>query len=241
MRLKNDELRATYNVQTATENGFILGYSVHQNANDAATLTDHLAQREQLRLPAPVRITADAVYGTEENYATLKKNKIRSFLKYPAFRAECKGKKSTFSYDAKTDQYIRLAGKKLSFLQNDKNITKTGYVTSFKVYGCSKCRNCKFTNQCGKRDAGPNRVLRFNKNLENFKLRAKKNLTSTLGIQLRKRRGNEVESIFGDIKHNQNYKRVRLQGIVKAQLDIGWLFVSLNIRKIHKRQLLAAA
>lgn len=241
MYLKNDELRAAYNIQAASENGFVVGYSVHQNSNDATTVKAHLTQREQLGLPAPKRITADSIYGTEENYETLQQKKIDSFLKYPTFRAECNGKKSPFTYDPKTDQYTCLTGEKLSFLKDDTEVTKSGYVKSFKVYECSDCRKCKFVTQCGKSNVRPNRVLHVNENLEHFKLLARRNLSSPLGLSLRKRRSNEIESIFGDIKHNQNYKRIRLRGMVKANIDLAWLFISSNIRKIHNKQILAIA
>jgi len=38
MRLKNDLLRAAYNVQAGTQNSYVTGFSVSQNANDAVTL-----------------------------------------------------------------------------------------------------------------------------------------------------------------------------------------------------------
>lgn len=53
MRMKNDELRAGYNVQAATENGFVAGFSISQNANDGACFIEHLKRQKELGLPSP--------------------------------------------------------------------------------------------------------------------------------------------------------------------------------------------
>ncbi len=72
MRMKNGELRAGYNVQVGTENGFIMGYSVSQSPNDASALAGHLEARDRQGLDGkPERVIADAGYGTEENYEAL--------------------------------------------------------------------------------------------------------------------------------------------------------------------------
>ena len=51
---------------------------------------------------------------------------------------------------------------------------------------------------------------------------------------MRKRRGPEVETVFGDIKHNMKYRRVRLRGIKKALTDLTWMFLSYNLRRLGK-------
>ena len=74
MRLKNDLLRAAYNVQTGTQNSYVTGFSVSQNANDAVSFIDHMEKRKKLNLPDVETVTADAVYGTEENYQYMEEN-----------------------------------------------------------------------------------------------------------------------------------------------------------------------
>lgn len=84
MRLKNGELRAGYNVQIGTENGFILGYSLSQTPNDGAVLKGHLEQRGGRGLKvAPKRVIADGGYGTEENYAGLEYSGDRGVCEVP--------------------------------------------------------------------------------------------------------------------------------------------------------------
>ena len=50
-------------------------------------------------------------------------------------------------------------------------------------------------------------------------------LTKNLGEELRKRRGWEIETFFGDLKHNQQYKRIRLRGLEKANLELNGKFL----------------
>lgn len=246
MRLKNDETRAAYNLQIGTENGFVVGFSVHQNASDNATLNEHLRRRERHALPMPDRIIADAAYGTEQNYHDLAKRGIDSYLKYPDYRHEVIGNVPTFdrrqfTYDEKEDCFSCPVGRELPFLKCRTDKSRGGFISRLKVYECRSCKACRFRSQCckGKGD----RQIAVNKRLERYKATARKNLLSELGASLRKRRRNEVESIFGHLKANQNYRRFRLRGLLKARLESAWLFISINVQKLlaNPQPLLAAA
>jgi len=247
MRLKNDELRASYNVQIGTENGFVVGFSVHQNASDSATLNEHLQRRERRQaLPMPDRIIADAGYGTEQNYHDLAKRGIDSYLKYPDYRKELNGNVSTFDrrqfiYNKQKDCFVCPVGKEIPFLKHRTDRSRGGFISRLKIYQCKSCKGCRFRSQCckGKGD----RQIRVNKRLEKYKATARKNLLSELGTSLRKRRGNEVESIFGHVKANQNYRRFRLRGLLKARVEAALLFISTNVQKLlaNPQPLLAVA
>jgi hypothetical protein len=91
------------------------------------------------------------------------------------------------------------------------------------------CNGCPFTKDCLKGKG--NRVISVNLNLDRHIDVARINLHSDQGIELRKRRGPEIETFFGDLKHNQKYKRIRLRGLTKAELEMGWLSISYNLRK----------
>ncbi|MFA3783796.1 transposase [Melioribacteraceae bacterium 4301-Me] len=53
----------------------------------------------------------------------------------------------------------------------------------------------------------------------------------TFGKKLRKKR--EVETVFGDIKHNQLFKRFYLRGIEKVNAELGLVAMSHNIKKLR--------
>jgi hypothetical protein len=94
MRMKDDhmqngQLKPAYNVQIGTENQFIVNYTLHQSPNDMPVLKDHLEDtKEQLAsigYPLPKRASADAGYGSEENYDYLEAVGMENYVKYPGF------------------------------------------------------------------------------------------------------------------------------------------------------------
>jgi len=72
-----------------------------------------------------------------------------------------------------------------------------------------------------------------NEKLEEYKRQARENLHSEQGKQLRKRRSIEIESCFGDIKHNMGFRRFHLRGIKKVKAEFALIAMSHNLRKLH--------
>lgn len=73
MRMKEDhmlngQLKPAYNIQISTSNQFIVNYTIHPNPTDTTTLKAHLEQHETSFGKVPKTLTADAGYGSEENF-----------------------------------------------------------------------------------------------------------------------------------------------------------------------------
>src|ERR1700740_1290544 len=90
MRMKEDhmlngQLKPGYNVQISTSNQFIVNYTIHPNPTDTNTLGAHLNQHEASFGMSPKQLTADAGYGSEENYTLLEQKQIIPFVKYGMF------------------------------------------------------------------------------------------------------------------------------------------------------------
>src|SRR5690606_7959927 len=120
MRMKEDhmmngQLKPGYNVQISSEDQFIVNYTLHQDANDIHTLKPHLQRYEYLYQNLPETLTADAGYGSQENYELLSKKGIRAYVKFNTFDKEqnAAGKKNNKSpfhrdqlhYNEKEDHY----------------------------------------------------------------------------------------------------------------------------------------
>jgi len=71
-----------------------------------------------------------------------------------------------------------------------------------------------------------------NFNARRLKEKAKEKLTGEIGIKKRKRRSIEPETVFGNIKHNKNFKRFMLRGKSKVEIEVGLLAISHNLAKI---------
>ena len=247
LRMKDERLLPNYNLQLGTENQYAVHFSVHQNASDSATLPEHLDKlSERMELLAkrsgadkrmPGNMMADEGYGCEENYACLEREEINSYLKYPGFHREQKGEpapafhKSRFVYNQAADSYTCPQGRKLRFVQESLIKTATGYERLQREYQSEGCQGCPLAGQC-KKGEGP-RTLAHSPNLEVYKAQAKANLCSEKGQQLRKRRGTEVETPFGDIKHNTRYRRFFLRGLEKVTAEAGLLAIARNARKLY--------
>lgn len=247
MRMKDDRLRAAYNVQLSTENQFITNYSVSQNASDTATFAQHLERavnRGEQYLPD--NYMGDSAYGSEENYILLEKNEIDSFLKYNTFHQDQKGENSTkpfhrdkFVYHDKDDSYQCPQGQRLVYKETIERQTKTGFTSTIRVYEGEDCSTCPVKAKCTK--AKGNRQLYYNQRLEAFKKQAQENLNSEHGKQLRRRRGFEVETPFGDFRRNRLFSRFHLRGLPKVDHELGLLSIAYNLRKIYFKEFKAAA
>ena len=241
MRMKNDELLPAYNVVAGCEDQFIVHVSVHQNSNDSTCFPAHLEKLEQQSPVMPKAIIADAIFGTEQNYEMLENMRIDNYLKFPSFQAEQKQSyrqnpflKDNFSYDNISDSYICPNQKQLtlqsSYYQTHK---RTGYGSFIKEYQCSDCKNCPFYSQCCKSVSGENRLLKVNEKLEVYKQTARQNLNSGTGYILRKQRCIEIESCYGDIKHNMGFRRFHLRGIKKVETEFTLVAIAHNLRKLQ--------
>ena len=199
MRMKDDRLRAAYNIQVSTENQFIANYSISPNASDSVTFPEHLEKINQRGDSyKPKNYVGDAGYGSEENYSLLEEHDINSYLKYNTFHWEQKkrsGKNkfhyTNFSYNGDADCFICPAGKKLSYLKTIERKSKTGFISTIRIYECSGCAGCEFKSQCTK--AKHNRQISYNVKLEKYKEQVRANLNSEQGSaapdRLRRLRG----------------------------------------------------
>lgn len=236
LKMKNDELLPAYNVIASSENQFVTAITTHQNGNDATCFKEHLKSF----LFKPESITADSIFGTEENYQLLESSEIGSFLKYPAFHTEGTKKfkedifkKENFPYDVATDTYTCPQSQPLRYTHTTEYRHKrTGFQFKTKIYRADDCSGCKMREMCTK-SKDRNRTILVNEQLDIYKQIARQNLHSEKGLALRKRRGCEIESCFGDFKHNMSFRRFHLRGLKKVNTEVTMVAMAHNLRKMH--------
>ncbi|MBZ9632715.1 transposase, partial [Salegentibacter sp. LM13S] len=66
--MQNGQLKPGYNLQASTNNQFITNYTLAQTTADTTTLKNHLQDHVDSYDQTPQSLTADAGYGSEENY-----------------------------------------------------------------------------------------------------------------------------------------------------------------------------
>jgi hypothetical protein len=243
MRMKGDifgksQPKAGYNIQLGTENQFILGYTTHQSPTDRGLFTDHLNNLKENTGKLPKNVVTDAGYGSERNYEYLERNNIGNYVKYSTFQREQKKsfkeqvfRKENLAYDTKKDEYTCPIGKKLRYKGIRKQQRDKGIITEFKVYRCNNCLGFGHRADCNA--LSRNREIRIQPGYEMYKKQATSNLKSEKGVKLRKRRGIEVESVFGMIKQNMGFRRFYLRGLKKVHLEWGLINIAHNLKKLY--------
>ncbi len=242
MRMKDDHmkngcLKAGYNVQISTSGQYIVNYTLHPNPADTTTLTEHLLQHEHSFGSTPKILTADAGYGSEENYELLLSKDIIAFVKYNMFDKQQSSnyyKKRPFSsdklfYNSDKDCYICPMGQAMNYIGEIKSKTSTGFLQSKRRYQAQNCSNCPLNGVCHK--SKTNRIIEVNVKLQEYKKKAYQLLNSEEGIKKRKQRCCDVEPVFGNIKQNHGFRRFMLRGKSKVSIEWGLLAIAQNIRK----------
>lgn len=235
--MRNGQLKPAYNVQISTNNQFIASYSLHQKPTDTTTLKAHLTQHIKNLKIKPASITADAGYGSEENYQWLERKRITAYVKDRDFdrnqRPHSKSKNpysnDKFNYDALKDRIICPAGKSMKNSGVRQRVTATGYKQEVTKYQTNKCNGCPLQRQCNKGTSI--KTIELNHNLNRLKDKANKRLKTKKGIKKRKQRCHDVEPVFGAIKYNHHFKRFMLRGIDKVTVEMGLLALAHNLRK----------
>lgn len=235
--MKNGQLKPGYNVQISSSNQFIVNYTIHYNPTDTTTLEAHINQHEASFGKTLKTLTADAGYGSEENYGLLKAKGVAAYVKYGMFdkqQSEKYNKKQPFSpdklfYNLEQDCYICPMGQQMHYIGGAKRKTSTGFEQTSKRYQAKNCSNCPLNGVCHKSKG--NRIIEINNKLMDYKEEAYQLLNSETGIEKRKQRCHDVEPIFGNIKQNHGFRRFMLRGKEKVSIEWGLLAIAQNIRK----------
>jgi transposase len=248
MRMKEDRgaekpwPKPAYNVQIGTENQFVVGFSVHPRAGDTSCLIPHLEGLRKHLGRLPENVVADAGSGSEENYAYLEQHEVGRYVKYNTFYQDThhyrqpdilrqhQFRVENLGYDADKDEFICPAHQRLRFQYASRYTTDNGYVTHRRHYECDQCHECPLKPQCTR--AKDNRKIQVSFRLLEFRRQAKANLTSEQGQRLRAQRPIEVETVFGNIKHNLKFRRFHLRSLEKVKTEWGLVSIAHNMRKL---------
>ena len=242
MRMKEDHLnkgqaKPGYNVQITTNQQIITNYDIFPNPTDTLTLPAHIESYKELYGKAPETITADAGYGSEQNYDHLEANDCTAYVKYNTFHQEEKGerqKKFPFAgeylfYNEEKDFYVCPMGQHMHYLNTFTRVNESGYQQTVSRYKAQNCNGCPLRGMCDKENG--DRILEINQNLVRHRKKARELLTSEDGIAHRKQRNCDVETVFGNIKHNKKFRRFMLRGKKKVSVELGLIAIAHNLKK----------
>lgn len=235
--MRNGQLKPAYNVQISTNNQYIASYSLHQNTTDTNTLIAHIQQHIKNTGTKPNSITADAGYGSEENFQWMENKRITGYVKHSYFDRDqnsCLRSKKPYTVDKLTynpdkDYYLCPIGQRMKKIGQYTSKKKNGFVQTLTRYQAKNCDGCPLRAECHRQK--DNRIIEVNHNLNRLKRKANKRLKTKKGVQKRKQRCFDTEPVFANIKHNHLFKRFMLRGIEKVSIETGLLALAHNLRK----------
>lgn len=241
MRMKEDhmlngQLKPGYNWQISTQDQYILNYSIHQNPTDTKTLPSHMEGFSALYGQMPKTVTADAGYGSEQNYQFLADHYIQAFVKDNYFDKDQNSidKKHPFVadklyYNNEEDCYYCPMGQQMKRTGTRTQTNDDGFKQSIAYYQAQNCHGCPLRGMCHENTG--NRVIKINHQLRLLKAEARALLLSEEGVKHRKKRPWDVEPVFGNIKYNKGFKRFMLSGCDKVEIEAGLLSIAHNLKK----------
>lgn len=234
--MRNGQLKPGYNLQASTTGHYIVGYTLGQKTNDTTLLKEHLEEHVHSYGARPETLTADAGYGSEENYEYLEREGIRAFVKYNYFEKETTDRKhqanpfiaDNLYYNEKEDIYYCPIGQPMRHLRSGRQKTAGGYLQKIEYYQAARCEGCPMRGPCH-RSRG-NRIIQRNENVIRHRKKTRELLESEEGIERRRQRW-KVEAVFGNIKHNKNFKRFMLRGLDKVAVETGLIALAHNLQR----------
>ena len=219
MRMKEDhmgngQLKPGYNLQIGTENQFVTNNALYPNPTDWLTLPSFLEHGRRLTGRYPDACTADSGYGSEGNYDFLETNGITPYVKYTYFHKEQKRsfreyirRQENLHYNAEGDYLVCPCGRHMHRAGEHVTTDAAGHSHTVAVYRASGCASCPLHARCFK--GRGDREVEVNHNLRRHKEHVRELLTSEEGLKRRSRRPIEPEAVFGQMKHDMQYRRVR--------------------------------
>lgn len=226
--MRNGQLKASYNLQIATENQFVLHYDIFPNPTDTTTLIPLLdSYPHDLKM-----VVADAGYGSEENLTRLDQLGVEHLIKYGMFDKEQKRKKrqstknlDNWFYDEVSDTYTHPDGWDYHFDYIKQTRTSTGFHQEIRVYRAEYP------------DLAPQKGLYVNQRYQELKRKESQALLSEEGSHIFAKRKIDVEPVFGQIKACLGYKRCNLRGKGKVKIDMGLVLMANHLLKYNKRMI----
>ena len=239
--MKNGQLKPGYNVQMATENQFVLFYSIHQRPTDTRCFIPHMERLAASSLPMPKTVIADAGYGSEENYLYAmgeeKQPRFEFLIPYGNYLKEKTRRyqkdirhASNWTYEEQDDRFVCPNGRYVRFKKYQTKKNASGLEQSFKIYECEDCSDCPLKLSCTK--AKGNRQVHWNTIWEELKAKAKRALEDDEKSAIYARRKVEVESVFGHLKGNRSFRRFSLRGLDKVHVEFGIVALAHNLLKV---------
>ena len=242
MRMKrdymgNDQLLPGYNIQFGICDEYISVFDVKQYATDTDCFIPLMEKFNETYGKHPKYPVADAGYGSFNNYLYCEEHGMGKYMKFTMFEKETKDK--SYNEDPYRSVNFKIHengnpmcpnGKEFHYLYR-KPVKGNRYGRTEEMYQCEDCGDCLHKERCCKCQG--NRIIRINEELTAFHKEVVGNLNSIQGAFLRMNRSIQSEGVFGSIKWNRAYHRIRRRGLQKVLFEISLISCGFNLHKFY--------
>lgn len=250
MRMKEDhmlngQLKPAYNIQFASSGAFIVGVLSSRKSNDLHTMIPMIEQLRPRFGAYLDKFVMDAGYESVENYAYLKTNGFKAYIKPANYEQSKKkkvrediGRKENMLYLPEDDAYLCKNGKKLLRMNDTVRKYDSGYKDTIWNYRCNECTGCPLAKECVKSRSGAqphSKSIKFSPAFEAFRRESYLNITSDEGKVERVNRSIQAEGQFSKLKDGLQYDRFRHYGEKKILSDITLMAIGININKLYSK------
>ena len=238
--MQNDQLLPGYNLQVVVCDEYIAFYGVYPYASDMDCFQPLMEGFRKCYGFYPLYPVADAGYGSFNNYLYCQEHGMEKYMKFTMYEKETKDSKYrdnpyravNFAVDKDGDM-ICPNGKKFHYLRSQL-VKGNQYGRTEEFYQCEDCTGCPHREKCHK--SKNNRVVRINEELTVFHNEVLNNLNCVHGALLRMNRSIQAEGVFGGIKWNRAYKRLRRRGMEGVILELGLISCGFNLHKFYLKR-----
>lgn len=241
MTLKTDyysglgsNMHAAYNLQIAVTKGIVIQRYVSQSRSDIDDLIPTVNKIYNTYSTYPKNICADSGYGSYNNYKYLKEHNIKSYVKHQSWQGNVSGKNPS-QYTINDDDTITCLngniGYQTQILTRHHRYKDTVF---YKINGCNECPFKEYCKRFMKNREDNFKIFEINVEYARLKKESEINLLSLKGIEVRVNRSSQVEGVFGSIKYDMDYERLRRTTLDKADTELTLILLGYNIRKLFK-------
>jgi transposase len=232
----NGEINSAYSITTAVDSGhdFITHFQVNDGCNDAKALMETIEGSEDQTDSAHAVVVADSGFFSMDNLEKLEEKNQKALIPDKRLEVEERGvgakgdfDRSWFQYNKEKDWYICPCRERL---EPSGRVTQNGR-TYIRYMNRAACGGCKAKGQCTK---SAQRIIMRDQN-EKLKEKMRKDLSGKRNREIYKQRSHCVESIYGQVKHNLNFRILKRRGHDKVEMEIAMIFMLHNILKIGKK------
>lgn len=238
--LGNDRLLPAYNMQIGVCDEYIAVIDAQHYAADVDCFVPLMNKFRQIYGFYPKYPTADAGYGSYNNYLFCEFNGMEKYMKFSMYEKEKKDAKYRDdpyrAVNFKIDEAGNLRcpeGRKFVYLFT-RPVKGNRYGRTEEVYKCESCEGCPQKAKCCKGTG--DRSIQLNRERTSCYNEAASNLKSELGKALMTNRSIQAEGTFGSIKWNRSYKRAQRRGTESIILEFSLIAIGFNLYKFYNKK-----